>query len=134
MTRYGLLVLASAVLFATWHYIRADESPATSCGPNRGHDCHCPRMLLQRRTQQEEACMAIQDREAHDKCLEAIPHDCAMLEQPRRDPDTGAAEPDACYKWCRLDLCFCNDMRCGSHGEDVPVMQIPAPKRKGKKK
>jgi hypothetical protein len=90
-------------------------------------------MLLNRRNLDEMRCLedAAGDKARYEACLEQIPNICEMLENPRRDPESGATEPGTCFKWCRLDLCFCNDMRCGAHGETVPDATRKA-KPKGK--
>ncbi len=105
-----------------------DESTG-QCGPQRGaHECHCPRMVARRQEAHEETC----DRESRtpkerQECMRRMPEACDILEHPTTyggevDEDgnpIGKQDADSCFKYCRLDLCFCNDTRCGPHGEAV---------------
>src|SRR5579864_3429544 len=102
------------------------------CGPQRGgHECHCPRMVAAHQQAHEETCL-----KEYKDCMAKMPESCDILEHPKyvegpKDDEGNATfgkEPDSCFKYCRLDLCFCNDMRCGPHGEAV------APKKKGRRK
>lgn len=135
------LALLAIAGFASWRYVHADESPATSCGPGRGHDCHCPRMVQRRRNEEEDKCRAIMDKEENAKCLAAIMTTCQMVARPRM-LDDGTMEPDACFKYCKYqDLCFCNDTRCTMQGDPItpdhpitpPKMQPLPGAKKGKK-
>lgn len=114
-----------------------DESVG-QCGPQRGgHECHCPRMVARRQQAHEETC----DRESRtpkerQECMRRMPEACEILEHPTiySDEVDGDGNPiekrdeDSCFKYCRLDLCFCNDTRCGPHGEAVAQ---PKGKKKG---
>jgi hypothetical protein len=122
MKRWLLVLPLIAAAFVSWHFVHADESPITQCGPNRGHDCHCPRMVQRRRDAAEQAClMSSHTKEELDKCHENIPTLCEMVAHPLFDPETGDPDPDMCFKYCKYQgLCFCNDTRCDAHGDPLP--------------
>jgi hypothetical protein len=128
-----LAVLCAFAVLLPYVRVQADDSDHTECGPGRkgAIECHCPRMVLDRRAADEMACLADAhgDRKRYETCLEQIPQTCDMLEHPRRDPETQAPEPNSCAKWCKLNLCFCNDERCGPHGE-VPPKEAPKRRRR----
>jgi hypothetical protein len=127
MNRLCLLLFFAAVVVAQ------DEDPHTTCGPQRGgHVCHCPRMVARRQAQHTEDCVKSSDTKAkYLECMRRMQDACDILETPDRDQDTGELTEEKCFKWCRLDLCFCNDMRCGPTGGPY---QPPQPKaKKGRK-
>ena len=134
----GSLLLAGLLLIPVVTG-QQDESVG-QCGPQRGaHECHCSRMVARRQQAHEEAC----DRDSRtpkerQECMRRMPEACDILEHPTitygGDVDEdgnaiGTKDEDSCFKYCRLDLCFCNDMRCGPHGEAVAQ---PKAKKKGK--
>jgi len=129
-----LLALAASAVTAPFVHLHADESPVTQCGPGRGHDCHCPRMVQRRRDAIEAACLASsKDKKQLDDCLAKTPTICQMLIIPEYNED-GRMDPDTCYKYCKYQgLCFCHDTRCTPSGDPVnepmPKMQ-PLPRQK----
>lgn len=147
MIRLALLaILLATLILIIFRHVHADESPVTSCGPNRGHDCHCPRMVQRRRNEEEDKCRAIMDKEENARCLAAIETTCQMVAHPRYvippggdDEAGGQLEPDTCFKYCKYqDLCFCNDTRCTMQGDPItPDHPVKPPKMqplpKGKK-
>lgn len=139
-----LAAFIGATTGGSWLYIHADESPVTMCGPNRGHDCHCPRMVQRRRDRDIEKCMAIMDKTEHEACLAEIPTLCQMVAHPQVNPETGELDPDTCFKYCKFQgLCFCNDTRCDVNGDPItpdkpitppPMQPLPGQKKAAKKK
>ena len=138
MRRALSLLLLGGLLLIPIVTGQQDESVG-QCGPQRGaHECHCPRMVAHRQEQHEESC----DRESHtpkerEECMRRMPEACDILEHPITYGDEvgedgspiGKKDEDSCFKYCRLDLCFCNDTRCGPHGEAVTP---PKAKKKGR--